>query len=463
MQGMRRRTHGHGEPTPVWDSGLVSRRPALPGDRDADVVIIGAGYSGLWTAYYLLTADPSLRVVVLEKEFVGFGASGRNGGWASAIFPVSLDRIAQTSSHTSAVRLQREMNATVGEIGRVVRAEGLDCDFTREGFLSLARSQAQLARVGAQQKAAARFGLPDQWHVVGADESAKLVGAQGVLGGTFTEHCAVVHPGKLVRGLAEVVERLGGTIHEGSPVEYIGRGFVDTPHGRVRAGVTVRATEAYTPTLRGHRRTLVPLYSLVLATERLPRERLVDLGLEHRIAFNDMRNLRIYAQVTADGRLVFGGRGAPYHFGSAVSGSFDQDERIHQRIRDTLLGFFPDLSDVPVTHAWGGPLGVARDWHPSVGLDRRSGVAWTGSYVGDGVTTSNLAGRILRNLILRRDEPINELPIVDHMSPRWEWEPFRWLGVNTGLLAARLGDVEERLTRRPSRISQILERLTGAH
>jgi glycine/D-amino acid oxidase-like deaminating enzyme len=448
--------------TPLWGAP-AQQRPALPGDREADVVIVGAGYTGLWTAYYLLEADPSLRVIVLDKQCVGFGASGRNGGWCSAIFPISLAHVAKGTSRDSAIRLQHAMNATVDEVARVVREEGVDCDFAQEGFVSLARNQAQLSRVGASRDAAARFGLPEQWRVLSRDEASKLVDAENVLGGTFTEHCALVHPGKLVRGLAGLVEQRGATIYEGTAVERIGQGFVDTAFGRVRAEVVIRATEGYTPTLPGHRRSLVPLYSLVLATEPLDAALRADLGLEHRIAFNDMRNLRIYAQLTADNRLVFGGRGAPYHFRSAVSEAFNTHPRIHARIAQTMTGFFPALSDVRITHRWGGPLGVPRDWHPSVGFDPATGGAWAGPYVGDGVATSNLAARILRNLILRRDDSINDLPIVNHHSPRWEPEPLRWLGVNAGLAAAGLGDVEERLTHKSSRISGVLERLTGAH
>jgi glycine/D-amino acid oxidase-like deaminating enzyme len=176
-----------------------------------------------------------------------------------------------------------------------------------------------------------------------------------------------------------------------------------------------------------------------------------------------LRHLRVYAQVTADGRLVFGGRGAPYHFGSKISPDFDTSQNVHAKIRDTMLEFFPDLRGVDITHRWGGPLGVPRDWHPSVGLDRRTGLGWAGPYVGDGVATSNLSGRILRNLILERDEEINALPIVNHRSRRWEPEPLRWLGVNLGLRAAALGDVEERRWDRPSRIAHALEAMTGAH
>ncbi|MER6523780.1 FAD-binding oxidoreductase [Streptomyces sp. NPDC001508] len=447
---------------PVWGAPTPTRSP-LTGDRQADVVIVGAGYTGLWTAYYLLQEEPSLNIVILDRESVGFGASGRNGGWCSAIFPISLEHVAKATSRSSATRLQQAMNDTVTEVARVVGAEDIDCDLAHDGFIALARNRAQLARVDAHRAAADAFGLPGQWRVLSRDEAAKLVDADRVLGATFTEHCAVVHPGKLVRGLADLVERRGAQIHENTPVQFIGAGYVDTPHGRVRAPHVVRATEGYTPSLPGQRRSLVPLYSLVLATEPLPPSRLTELGLRHRTAFNDLRNLRVYGQVTADGRIVFGGRGAPYHFNSAVSPTFDTHRRIHQRIHQTLLSFFPSLSDVRITHRWGGPLGVPRDWHPSVGLDRSTGNAWAGPYVGDGVATSNLAARILRNLILQRDEPLNDLPIVNHRSPLWEPEPLRWLGVNAGLVAAGLGDIEERLTGRPSRISGALERLTGAH
>ena len=410
-----------------------------------------------------ITADPTLRVTILESEYVGFGASGRNGGWCSAIFPISLDRVTHYSNRQSAINLQQAMNDTVDEIGAVVRREAIDCDFAHEGFVSLARTPAQLSRVDGARAAAARYGFLDQWSTLGADEARKIVNATGVLGGTFTEHCALVHPGKLVRGLAALVEGLGVTIYEGTRVHAITAGQVETNRGRVRAAHIVRATEAFTPELPGQRRTLAPLYSLVLATEPLPIDIRDSLNLNHRVAFNDMRNLRIYAQATADGRVVFGGRGAPYHFGSKVSARFDTNSKIHQKIHHTLLDFFPTMAATQVTHRWGGPLGVPRDWHPSVGLDRRTGLAWAGPYVGDGVATSNLAGRVLRNLILERDEPVNQLPIVNHHSRKWEPEPLRWLGVNVGLQAAALGDLEERVTKKPSKVSHLLEALTGAH
>lgn len=447
---------------PLWYE-TARRRAPLTAQTDADVAIVGAGYTGLWTAYYLLKADPALRVTVVEKEYVGFGASGRNGGWASAIFPISLAHVTRTSVHRQALALQSAMNATVDEIGTVLEAEGIDAHYAKQGFVSLARSSAHLARARAVVRGSAAFGLPDQWRLLTGAEASDIVGATAIHGGLFTDHCALLHPGRLVRGLAKTVETLGARIYEDTPALALDKGTVTTPQGAVHAPVIVRATEGFTPQFREHKRTLVPLYSLVLATEPLPSDLRERLGLTHRAAFNDMRHLRVYAQITADGRLVFGGRGAPYHFGSKVSPDFDTSQRIHRKIRDTMLEFFPALDGVEITHKWGGPLGVPRDWHPSVGLDRHTGIAWAGAYIGDGVATSNLSGRILRNLILERDEDINTLPIVDHRSPRWEPEPLRWMGVNLGLRAAALGDAEEQRWDRPSRIAGLLESMTGAH
>ncbi|MGN8357237.1 NAD(P)/FAD-dependent oxidoreductase [Pseudomonas sp. SMN11] len=447
---------------PLWfEPGQPRAR--LEGDTQADVVIVGAGYTGLWTAYYLLKSDPGLRVVLLEKREVGFGASGRNGGWASAIFPISLHRVEQLYSHQAALQLQAAMNDTVDEIGRVLALEGVDADYAKQGFLSLARSAPQMARARAAVESSARFGLPRQWQLLDASQARDRIGAEGVLGGLYTEHCALIHPGKLVRGLARLVESLGAKIYEQSAVTQMAPGVVRTEHGAVRGQMTVRATEAFTSQQPGKSRFVIPLYSLVLATEPLPSALLAKLNLDHRMAFNDMRHLRVYGQVTAEGRLVFGGRGAPYKWGSSMPDQADLVDSIHTKIHHTMLEFFPALRDTGVTHRWGGALGVSRDWCPTVSIDRENRMAWAGNYVGDGVATSNLAGRLLRNLILGRDEAINTLPVVNHRSPSWEREPLRWLGINSGLTAASLSDIEERFTHRPSRTAMLLERLTGAH
>ena len=439
-------------------------RPPLTASTDCDVVVVGAGFTGLWTAYYLLRDDPSLRVMVLEAETAGFGASGRNGGWCSALFPKSADRLARLpgADRGAATALHRAMRDTVDEVGRVAADESIDAHFDKGGTVTVARTQVQLARANAEVEHARAWGRgEDGLRLLGPTEARAMVGASRVLGATYTPDCAAIHPGRLVRGLARAVERLGGVIHEGSPVTAIRAGAVDTPGGTVRAEHVVRATEAYTARLPGHRRAVAPVYSLVVATEPLPGSVWDEIGLAGRPTFSEHRHLIVYGQRTRDGRLVFGGRGAPYHFGSSVSPQHDRDPRVFDHLRRTLRDLFPAIGDAAFTHAWGGPLGIPRDWCASVGIDRSTGVAWAGGYVGDGVSTTNLAGRTLRDLILARRTELTDLPWVQHRSRRWEPEPLRWLGVNAGLRAMGLAETEERLTGRPSRIAAAMAPLLG--
>lgn len=439
-------------------------RAALQGDLDVDVAIVGAGFTGLWTAYYLTRADPSLRIAVLEAEIAGYSASGRNGGWCSAIFPTSWQRIAAAAGAPAVRQLQQTMNDTVAEIGRVCATEGLDCDFHQGGYLALARNPAQLRRAQGEITEASRWGFGDeQVRLLDAIEATELAAATDVLGATFTPHCAVLDPAKLTRGLANLVERAGVQIYEQTRCVAIEPGRAHTFHGTVRARYIVRATEAYTGSLPGEARTIVPVYSLALATEPLPATTWTQLCMDTRPAFNDLRHIRIWGQRTATGRIVFGGRGAPYHFGSAVSPSYDQDHHIHSELQTTLLELFPQLGDVSFTHHWGGPVAIPRDWHPSVGLDPVSGLAWGGGYVGDGVATTNLAARILRDLILDRDTDLRHLPLTNHRSPTWEPEPLRWIGVNTGLRLMNGADRAELKHGRPSRRAQWVTKMIGGH
>jgi glycine/D-amino acid oxidase-like deaminating enzyme len=253
-----------------------------------------------------------------------------------------------------------------------------------------------------------------------------------------------------------VVESLGVGLFEGTRVSEIRPGVALTAAGAVTADVVVRATEGYTPDLPGLRRLIAPVYSLMVATEPLAASVWQEIGLAGRPTFSDARHVVVYGQRTADGRLAFGGRGAPYHFGSRVRPGFDEEPRVFGRLRETLRELFPQLGDVEFTHAWGGPLGITRDWSASVGLDRATGLAWAGGYVGDGVGTSNLAGRTLADLVLGRETDLVSLPWVDHRSRRWEPEPLRWLGINAELQAMRLADWEERRTNRPSRVARAM-------
>ena len=419
--------------------------------------MVGAGFTGLWTAYYLARADPTLRVAVLEAETAGFGASGRNGGWCSALFPTPWRALERASSTAGALRLHRTMAETVLEVGSVLAAEGINAGYHRGGTVTLARSQAQLARLRADVDVALSRGFAeDDLRLLDADEARRHLAASDTIGGTFTPHCAAVHPARMVRGLARAVEARGVAIFEHTPVRRIENRSVVTDVGRVTGDVVVRATEGYTARLPGARRTVAPVYSLMVATEPLTPEQWESVGLADRPTFSDGRHVLVYGQRTADGRLAFGGRGAPYHFGSRISPAQDQEPRVFAMLRAALGSLLPQLAGVGFTHAWGGPLGITRDWSASVGLDRGTGLAWAGGYVGDGVGTSNLAGRTLADLVLERDTDLVTLPWVEHRSRPWEPEPLRWLGINAGLRAMRLADWEERRTGRPSRVARAM-------
>jgi glycine/D-amino acid oxidase-like deaminating enzyme len=445
--------------------GPLAARPALPGDLSLDVAIVGAGYTGLWTAYYLKKADPALRIAVIEAEFAGYGASGRNGGWCSALFPSGLAKVAKVGgSRQAATALQSALHDTVDEVGRVAELEGIDCQFAKGGTVVFARSAPQLARAREQVEEYRSYGFGEQdMQLLTAAQAQEHADVTDVLGATFTPHCAAIHPARLVRGLADTVERLGVPIYERTPALSVRGGVVKTPHGTVRAEAVIRATEGYTATIPESRRALIPVYSLVLATEPLDETVWDRIGLAKRQTFSDERHLIIYGQRTADGRLVFGGRGAPYHFGSAIRPGFDREPRVHTELRRVLAELFPVLRDVRVTHTWGGALGVPRDWFASVGFDRAAGFGWAGGYVGDGVGAANLAGRTLADLVRGEKTPLTRLPWVGHRSRPWEPEPARWIGANLGLRVMTAADAEEARTGRPSRRAAAFGRVFLGH
>lgn len=445
---------------PLWSDTLPPAErvttPPLPGDIDADVAIVGAGMTGLWTAHHLLRLDPRLRVVVVDREDVGFGASGRNGGWCSAIMPMSLDAIASRHGAAAALRMQLAMHDNVREVTEFAAAHGVADACTRAGTISLARNPVQLDRLRSQVETFTRFGLPDAHQLLTADDARAHCAATGVVGGSFTPHCATVHPARLTHAVARSAIAAGARVHGGTAVTEIGDRRLVTERGTIRADVVVRATEGYTVQLPGQRRGLLPIYSLMIATEPLDDATWSAIGLAQRPTFHDDRHLVIYGQRTADGRIAFGGRGAPYHFGSAVKETFDTDDRVRALLTESLRELFPVLRDVAVTHHWGGVLAAPRDWTCSVRFDRATGFATAGGYVGDGMATSHLAGRTLAALITGSDDDhdreLVRLPWVGHRSRRWEPEPFRWLGVNGARVAAARADAAEARTGRRSRL-----------
>ena len=447
-------------PDSYWTTTLDSSpaRQPLGTDLDCDVVIIGAGFTGLWTAYELLRRDPTLRVAVIEKHAVGFGASGRNGGWVSALFPLD-DESVERRHGREALEYQRSyLERSVPAFGRTLDEAGIGGDFVQGGTITFARSPLQAQRLRRDARGDSRW--------LNEEDLTSVARVSGASGGLFSPHCARIHPLKVVRGLAQSVERLGGTIYEDTavtrlrPARGAQRAFVTTSHASVRADVVVRATEGFTSTLPGYRRAIAPIYSLMVATAPLTAAFWDEYGFQSMPTFSDDRNLIIYGQRTADNRLAFGGRGAPYHFGSTVEPSFDVNPAVFRALEATLHELFPTL-DAPVTHRWGGPLGMPRDREPWVQVDHERGLASAGGYTGDGVTLSRVCATALADLILFPgvETDATRLPFVQRRVRRWEFEPARWLGINAGLALATYADSFEHRHQREGWPGRALHRL----
>lgn len=436
-----------------WYADLGGRPPARPpldGDARCDVAIVGAGYTGLWTAYYLLKSDPGLRIVLLEREFAGFGASGRNGGWLSGEMGWSREHYAERTGRQSVIDLQSAMWATVDEVIEVCAKEGIDADIVKGGSLHIATTASQAVRVREHVKEEARWGVgaPDLVYLDGAETRSRIDVAD-VQCASFTPHAARIQPAKLVQGLARVVEGLGARICERTTVTEISPHRVVTDRGVVSADYVIRATEGFTAGIKGYRREWLPMNSAMIATEPLSGAMWERIGWSGYETLGDAAHGYMYAQRTREGRIAIGGRGLPYRFGSRTDVNGQTQERTIEMLEEILLRMFPVLAGTRIDHAWCGVLGVPRDWCATVGLDPTTGIGWAGGYVGMGVATSNLAARTLRGLVLEQNGaagefPESDLPWVNRRVRRWEPEPLRWIGVHGLYTLFRSADRSER-------------------
>jgi glycine/D-amino acid oxidase-like deaminating enzyme len=433
----------------LWMDGIdTTPRPPLDGDTDADVAIIGAGYTGLWTAYYLRQFAPGLRVLVIEAAYAGYGASGRNGGWCSAELPASLPALAARHGRPAAIAMALAARDAVDVIGKAVADEAIDCGWSKDGSLRLARNHVQRARLDAQLSEEREFGIEDGWRPLAAPSLA----VPGLVAAAVTPHCAAVQPARLARGLADAVVRHGAGLVEGTRALELSPGTVRTDHGTVRARTVVRATEAYTGSLRGHARRVAALSSHLVATEPIPDAVWRETGWPGRATVTELRILFPYLQRTADNRLVLGGRSIGYRYGSATAtqGSTRHDRRVRDLLCHEVGDIFPALAGASVTHSWTGVLGAYRDFEPGVSYDKATGLAEAGGYVGDGVALSNLAGRTLAALITGTERPETRLCWTGQRSRRWVPEPWRYLGLGTVAALARSADTREQRTGRPA-------------
>ncbi|WP_037312893.1 NAD(P)/FAD-dependent oxidoreductase [Ruegeria halocynthiae] len=445
--------------------GPPKPRAPLPGDREVDVCIIGAGFTGLWTAWYLKQADPDVSVAVVEREFAGFGASGRNGGFLTGAFPWARDRYLQ-HGHTreGVIALERTLRGTVDEVIAVADAQGIDAGIHRTDELFVACTQSQLARIKADHANAMRWQVPpERLTLIGAREVADRVRVHNALGAMAIHGVARVQPAKLVRGLADAVERAGVAIYEKTTVQRYAKGRVDTDRGTIRASRIIRATEGYTAGFPGESRTWLAMNSAQIVTEPVPEAIWDQIGWRNGELLADAAHTICYAQRTADNRIAMGGRGVPYRFGNATDKAGETQETTVRSLHAILHRLLPQAARLKLDHAWCGVMGVPRDWCASVGFDPATGIGHAGGYVGVGVSTSNLAGQTLADLALGRKTELTGLPWVNHTVRKWEPEPLRWLGVQGMYGLYSIADrIEARgQTADTSRLAQLANLLTG--
>lgn len=443
----------------------LTARPPLDGPTEVDVAIVGAGFTGLWTARELLVRDPSLRVLVLEAEVAGFGASGRNGAWLTSGIAVTPGELARRTSPATVRAVVSAMRGTLDEVAHACDEDGIDAQLRRGGILRLARGRQEAPLLASAHRTLTELGIADGIEVLSAEQVGERVAVADVHGALLDPYGAAVHPGRLVRGLARAVERRGATIVERTPVRSVHpragsrAATVRTDVGDVTARAVLLATEAWTSQLPGRRRAVLPLYSLIVLTEPLDEATWDELGWRRHELLSSHRTTVDYLSRTPDGRILFGGRGAPYHLGSRIDPSFDQHTATHDLLRSQLGSWFPALRSVRFTHRWGGPLGMPRDWLPTFHYDAVTGLGGAYGYTGQGVATSNLAGRVLADLVTSGDTPFRDLPMVGHRSRSWEPEPLRWLGARYLQTALARLDARAARTGRPPTGRSLAERL----
>ncbi|RWE76532.1 MAG: FAD-dependent oxidoreductase [Mesorhizobium sp.] len=446
------------------DLGAIpAPRPPLPGDIEADVAIVGAGYTGLWTAYYLKKAKPSLRIVLVEREFAGFGASGRNGGWLSGGFGWSREKYLKTSTRPGVTAMQQAMAGCVDEVIRVATEEGIDANIRRVDNLTVATNPAQLERVREECETTRSWDAdPERIELLDAEATRARINIRNVMGGFVIRGQARVQPAKLVRGLAAAVERLGVSIYEKTTVTAIAKGIVATDRGTVRAETIIRATEGFTAGIPGEERTWLALNSAQIVTEPLPEELWHKIGWQGHELLGNAAHAYCYAQRTREGRITMGGRGVPYRYGSRTDINGQTQQATIDQLHTILTTLLPQTAGCRIDHAWCGVLGVPRDWCTTVGLDPATRIGWAGGYVGLGVSSSNLSGRTLTDLVLGQDTELTRLPWVNRKVRPWEPEPFRWLGVHSMYQLYRIADQREAAgLGHTSRLAALADSITG--
>jgi glycine/D-amino acid oxidase-like deaminating enzyme len=433
----------------LWrNQGSITARDCVKAANSFDVAIIGGGFSGLWSAYHLKQLQPSLKIAIFEQKYVGYGASGRNGGWASAEYPTSNSRLIKEHGVQTYKNLRKSLIESIDEIGQIAKSNAWQIEYAKGGALVFATNKAQLTRISSE--------IDDEHKFLTKDQASELLNVANIKGGIYTPHCAALNPFNLTQSLAKYLESIGVKIFEESKVEEISDKSLLVNGHRIGCQISIRATEAFTAR-KWIANQQIPVYSLMIATERLSSEILTQIRNSQRATFQEACNLITYAQITGDNRLAIGGRGSRYKLFSHLSERSETDVRMHSALEKRAVKWFPQLQSVNFEYRWGGPIALTRRWQSYINYNPITGQAAIGGYVGDGVTLSYLVAKTLAQIIDGQKTP--DLPFVNQRIGRWEPEPIRYLAVNAGFKATVVADFEERITGRPSLIAAVVDPL----
>lgn len=412
--------------------GAYQPEPPLQGDLQADAAIIGGGFTGVATAYFLLKAEPSLKVVLLESEVIGFGASGRNGSFAMTVIGLGIDVLAMLKGKQAALEGHRYMERAVDTVGQLVEENALECDYFRPGFLRMATTPAYVKKIQKQIELCQQLGIEGiEW--LDRQAAQAQVHSDTYLGAWWEPRMALVNPAKLVREMKRVTLAMGGQFYEHSPVLSIerDRGFrLRTPQGQVTAQKLVFATNAYSHLLSPTRRKQIPAWTYMIATEPLTEHQLDAIGWQNRQGVEDARNLIHYYRLTPDNRLLMGGGPVGLSYGGNMDR--DRDESAWQHLQAHIERVFPALKGVKITHRWGGPFSVTMDLTPALGYLGDSRAVYSLGCIGHGVSMTHLNAQTLCDLLLERKTDLTDCFLVNRRVIPWPPEPLR-LGVSLAL------------------------------
>lgn len=404
--------------------------PPLNGDVEADVAIVGGGFTGLWTAYHLLKADPGLTVTVIESAAVGYGASGRNGGFGMTLVHRSLQDLVRHLGRERAMAIHRAAETAVHAIQEVCDQESIDADLMPNGLLTVSNTPLQDEHIQREAALAHDLGIEDM-RLLDRDEIQGRVHSETFRCALEERTCVLVNPARLVRGLKDAVIRAGGRVFEQTPMEELKQSergvLIRTPHGRLRAKRALLATNAYSGSIPEFRDRVTPFYSYILLSEPLTDEQWSRVGWEGREGMEDRRTFLHYFRPTVDGRIMWAGRDAPYR-PDGPDPKYDKDERVFRRLEKTFAWTFPQLSDVKFEHKWGGPVGVTSTFLPGAGWLEGHRVAYAFGFNGHGVAITCLTAMAVRDLMVDRDTEFSRLALVGKkpasMGPRLIRDPI---------------------------------------